>query len=181
MQTLQHLYIQNPFWIWLAVGAIFIALDIVFGTSKLIWAGVGATALAFINLADVHLGAPAEVGVFALAAIGGAIVSSAPWKSKPFASVSRTRPLAPVKQAKPIQPDADEETPVAGADRTGRLIGRIGRTTGEFANGVGRVWIDGSEWGAELDGEEILPPETPVRVMGVTGGVRLQVRGLMAN
>jgi membrane protein implicated in regulation of membrane protease activity len=181
MQTLQDLYIQNPFWIWLAVGAVFVALDIASGSGKLIWAGVSAAALAFINLADVRLGAPVEIGIFALVAVGGVIVSSAPWKSRPSASTSRSEDMKPVKKTKAVRQDAEVVAPAACADRTGRLIGRIGRTTGEFANGVGRVWIDGSEWGAELDGEEILPPDAPVRVMGVTGGVRLQVRGLMAN
>ena len=181
MHTLQELYIQNPFWIWLAVGAVFLALDIALGTGKLIWAGVGAAALAFINLADVRLGAPVEIGIFALIAVGGAVISFAPWKSRPTASISRTAELKPAKRAKAVRHTAEIVAPAACADRTGRLIGRIGRTTGEFANGVGRVWIDGSEWGAELSGDEILPPETPVRVMGVTGGVRLQVRGLMAN
>ena len=181
MQTLQDLYIQNPFWIWLAVGAVFLALDIATGSGKLIWAGVGAAALAFINLADVRLGAPVEIAIFAVVAIGGAVLSFAPWKARPAASTSRAAELRPVKKVKIARQDADVVAPAACADRTGRLIGRIGRTTGEFANGVGRVWIDGSEWGAELAGDEILPPETPVRVMGVTGGVRLQVRGLMAN
>ena len=181
MHTLQELYIQNPFWIWLAVGAVFVALDIASGAGKLIWAGVAAAALAFINLADVRLGAPVEIGIFAVVAIGGVVLSSAPWKSKPAASTSRADTMKTVKKTKIARQDAEVVAPVACADRTGRLIGRIGRTTGEFANGVGRVWIDGSEWGAELDSEDILPPETHVRVTGVTGGVRLQVRGLMAN
>ncbi len=43
------------------------------------------------------------------------------------------------------------------------------------------MWIDGAEWAAELDGDDELPPETPVRVMRVTGAVRLQVRSLTAN
>jgi membrane protein implicated in regulation of membrane protease activity len=181
MHALQDLYIQNPFWIWLAVGAVFVALDIASGSGKLIWGGVAAAAIAFINLADVRLGAPVEIGVFALVAVGGMILVSAPWRSKPATSASRSEVLKPVKKTKAVRQDAEVVAPVACADRTGRLIGRIGRTTGEFANGVGRVWIDGSEWGAELDGEDILPPETPVRVMGVTGGVRLQVRGIMVN
>jgi membrane protein implicated in regulation of membrane protease activity len=64
-------------------------------------------------------------------------------------------------------------------DRTSRLVGRIGRTTSEFSNGVGRVWIEGAEWAAELEtGEDGVPPEAPVRVTRVLGGVRLQVQGL---
>jgi len=87
-------------------------------------------------------------------------------------------------------PGMDEIAPVAPksgrremgtVDRTGRLVGRIGRTTSEFANGVGRVWIEGAEWAAELEGhEDDLPPEAPVRITRVIGGVRLQVRALTA-
>ena len=69
--------------------------------------------------------------------------------------------------------------PVAGRqEQTGRLVGRIARSSGEFANGVGRVWIDGAEWGAELDpaGGEALADGEPVRVVKVIGGIRLQVR-----
>ena len=56
MQTLHELYVQNPFWVWLAIGAVFVGLDISIGSGKLIWGGVAAAALAFINLAGVRLG-----------------------------------------------------------------------------------------------------------------------------
>jgi membrane protein implicated in regulation of membrane protease activity len=69
----------------------------------------------------------------------------------------------------------------ASRDRTARLIGRIGRTTSEFINGVGRVWIDGAEWSAEIDaGDYGLPADAPVRVLGVAGGIRLKVQALTA-
>jgi membrane protein implicated in regulation of membrane protease activity len=174
MQTLYDLYLQNPFWVWLAVGAVFVALDIATGTGKLIWPGVAAAALAFINLAQVRLGVPAELGVFVVVSLLGIVLTSGLHLRRPHASPDNA--LAPEKKALPTPEALDQ----ASQDRTGRLIGRIGRTTGEFVNGVGRVWIDGAEWGAEIDaGEDALPPDAPVRVMGVTGGVRLQVRGLM--
>jgi membrane protein implicated in regulation of membrane protease activity len=175
MQTLYDLYLQNPFWIWLAVGAVFVALDIATGSGKLIWPGVAAAALAFINLADVRLGTPVEIAVFLAVSAVGVVLTSGLHRRRPHASPDNT--LQTEKKAPPPTPEALE---AASQDRTGRLIGRIGRTTGEFVNGVGRVWIDGAEWGAEIDaGEDALPAEAPVRVMGVTGGVRLQVRGLM--
>jgi membrane protein implicated in regulation of membrane protease activity len=172
MQTLYDLYLQNPFWIWLAVGAVFVALDIASGTGKLIWPGVAAAALAFVNLADVRLGMVPELCVFAGVSVAGLLLTSGLGRRRPHAS-----PDEALKVDRKAPPDAQE---LASPDRTGRLIGRIGRTTGEFVNGVGRVWIDGTEWGAEIDvGDDVLPPDVPVRVMGVTGGVRLQVRGLM--
>ena len=71
MNTLQDLYLQNPFWIWLAVGAVFVALDIVSGSGKLISAGVAAIVLALVNLLGVRLGAPIEIGVFSITAVAG--------------------------------------------------------------------------------------------------------------
>jgi membrane protein implicated in regulation of membrane protease activity len=173
MQTLYDLYLQNPFWIWLAVGAIFVALDIVSGAGKLIWPAVAAAALAFINLADVRLGLSLEIGVFLAVSIVGLALAFGLNKRKPHAS--------PDEALTERRTPSAEELAVANADRTGRLIGRIGRTTGEFINGVGRVWIDGVEWGAEIEGADELPPDAPVRVMGVCGGVRLRVQGLMTG
>jgi membrane protein implicated in regulation of membrane protease activity len=186
MHTLHELYIQNPLWVWLAVGAVFIALDIALGTGKLVWGGVAAASLAFVNVAGVRLGWMAEFGIFAVVLIGGVLVSFAPWRAKSSAAthveqaqVQRAAKPARAEKAQKVARVQAPEPPAADEGRTGRLIGRIGRTTSEFANGVGRVWIDGAEWGAELDGEETLPSDSPVRVMGVTGGVRLHVRNVM--
>jgi len=170
MQTLQTLYVQNPVWVWLAVGAIFVGLEIALGSGKLIWGGVAAAALAAINLAGIRLGSMIELGVFAVAA---GILAVIPWR--PRASTGRPARAKPVGRPKALAMGAGDER------RTARLIGRIGRTTSEFANGVGRVWIDDAEWGAELDGEDSLPFDTPVRIMGVTGGVRLHVRNLTSR
>jgi membrane protein implicated in regulation of membrane protease activity len=183
MQTLQDFYLQNPFWVWLGVGGVFVGLDVAIGSGKLIWGGVAAAALAFVNLAGVRLGGQSELGIFAAVALGGVLAATLSWKPKPSAAtphdpVPAAKPAKVAKAVKTVK--VEDEPPVADDQRTGRLIGRIGRTSGEFANGVGRVWIDGSEWGAELDGAEFLPPDTPVRIMGVTGGVRLHVRNLMA-
>lgn len=182
MQTLQLLYLENPFWVWLAVGAVFVGLDIAIGSGKLIWGGVAAAALAFVNLAGVRLGGQVELSIFAIVAVGGVVVASAPWKGLAKSATPHDVPKTTRKVARAAKAAANEyEPPVADDGRTGRLIGRIGKTKGEFANGVGRVWIDGTEWGAELDGAEFLPSDTPVRIMGVTGGVRLHVRNLITG
>ncbi len=184
MHALQELYSQNPFWLWLAVGAIFVGLDIAIGSGKLIWGGVAAAALAFVNLAGVRLGSTVELVLFAVVLVGGVVVTSIPWRGRSTAHFQAdgepVHTAAKVTKPARTQHAAELDAPSADENRTGRLIGRIGRTTSEFANGVGRVWIDGAEWGAELDGEETLPADAPVRIMGVTGGVRLHVRNLMA-
>lgn len=179
MQTLYELYVQNPFWVWLAVGAVFVGLDVAIGSGKLIWGGVAAAAVAFMNLSGLRLGSKLELAVFAVVAVGGAVISFMPWKPRPSAATPHDNVRGPSAR----KPGRAEPTDVPTADerRTARLIGRIGRTTSDFANGVGRVWIDGAEWGADLDGEETIPSDTPVRVISVNGGVRLQVRNLMTS
>jgi len=195
MQTLIELYRQNPFWIWIAVGAIFVAFDILAGSGRLIWPAVAAAILAFINLADVRLGVEIELAIFLCVSAAGVGLSLRLNRSRPRASAEVIEP-GPRPGLRPdtasshavVQPAAAQvrEAPQAvdmasltNQERSVRLIGRIGRTTGEFINGVGRVWIDGSEWSAEVDaGDGELPAEAPVRVLGVTGGVRLRVQGL---
>jgi len=123
-----------------------------------------------LNLAGVHLGLSAELAAFGLMAVGGGAVTFVPRRA------AASAPSAPRLDV----PDVELE-PVTGAGGpSGRLIGRIARTTSEFANGVGRVWIDGSEWSAELDGQDTLGADAPVRVLGVSGGVRLRVRTVLA-
>ena len=174
MQTLAALYLQSPFWIWMGAGAIFVALELATGSGKLIWPALAAAALAVIDLTGARLGIDVELALFLVFSI--VAVALAFW-------VDRRR-ARPPSEAAPVQRPAAKpaESPSADPARTARLIGRIGRTTGAFANGVGRVWLDGTEWSAELEGgEEQLPSEAPVRVLGVSGGVRLRVEGLGAG
>jgi len=169
MTTLEALYLQEPFWIWLGAGALFVSLNLATGSSLLLWPSLAAAIIACVDLAGFHLGMPVEIGLFgALTAVAYGIV----YGLAPTAKVAAAGPAASAQPSK---------TPLGTTNQTARLIGRIGRTTGDFRNGVGRVGIDGAEWAAELDGDDELPPETPVRVMRVMGAARLQVRSLTSN
>ena len=82
----------------------------------------------------------------------------------------------PAAESAPPRRTEPKSIRVGTPEYSARLIGRIARTTGRFANGVGRVWIDGAEWAAELGGgEDDLAPDTPVRVMRVVGAIKLEV------
>ena len=135
MAILQALYQQDPFWIWLAVASLFVALSLATGSSLLMWPGVAAALVAVLEVAGVRLGLQAEAGVFAAlsAAMLGAIALRAP---RPVVAAAD-----PVRRTKP----GKVSTGTVEQGESGRLIGRIGRASSEFANGVGRVWIDGSE------------------------------------
>jgi membrane protein implicated in regulation of membrane protease activity len=169
MAALEALYLQDPFWIWLAISCLFVALNLATGAAVLMWPGIIAALVAVIELVGLKLGVVNEAGIFTmlcLAVIGGGYVMS-----------PRAMMMAGV-----AEDEARAKLPSRGSQgQTARLVGRIGRTTGEFVNGVGRVWIDGAEWGAEIaTGEDDLPEGAPVRVVKVIGGIRLQVHGLNA-
>jgi membrane protein implicated in regulation of membrane protease activity len=171
MATLEALYLQDPFWIWLAFGCLFVALNMATGSAALMWPGIAAALVAAIDLVGLRLGLGLEVGIFAafcLAVLAGAHVMN---------------PRTVVMAGVPNEDDRGGSGMASGRQgQTARLIGRIGRTTGEFVNGVGRVWIDGAEWGAEIEAGEVdLPEGAPVRVVRVIGGIRLQVHALSAG
>lgn len=171
MAALAALYLQDPFWLWLAAGCLFVALNLATGSGLLMWPAMAAAVVALLELVGVRLGITVEVGIFAVLSLGaGAVLVS---------RIPRTEVAAGHGHA-PARPPGRTTSGVQ--DQTARLIGRIGRSSGEFINGVGRVWIDGAEWGAELDGgDEVLPDGVPVRVTKVIGGIRLQVHALTSG
>jgi membrane protein implicated in regulation of membrane protease activity len=60
-------------------------------------------------------------------------------------------------------------------DNVARLIGHEGRVVTPFQAGVGRVFIDGKEWAAELEDGETLDAGARI-VVAAVGGARLKVR-----
>jgi membrane protein implicated in regulation of membrane protease activity len=61
-------------------------------------------------------------------------------------------------------------------DLTPRLVGRQGEAVAAFKAGVGRVFVDGKEWAAELDGGGDLAAKSKVEVTEILGGARLKVK-----
>lgn len=192
MAELFALYRQDPFWLWLALGCVFVALSLATGRGRLIWAALAAVAVALVEVAGLRVGLWVEIPLFLIlcAAIYGVLFLRA--RPGEAASVPPSGPnQAPLQFQTPAErraathsrPAVKPVTSNAERDaRSARLIGRIGRTTSEFVNGVGRVWIDNAEWGAELSRSEgILPAGSPVRILRVIGGIRLQVEGLQTG
>ncbi|HTI66986.1 MAG TPA: NfeD family protein [Caulobacteraceae bacterium] len=171
MAALEALYLQDPFWLWLALACLFVSLNLASGASLLMWPGMAAAVVALLELAGVRLGLPVEAGAFVVLSLGG------------LAGVIARRSRA--KGAVVADGPGDRPTGKAAGDRqeqTRVLVGRIGRSRGEFVNGVGRVWIEGAEWGADLDGGDgTLPDGASVRVTKVIGGIKLQVQALQTG
>jgi len=152
MQEVAVFYNLYPFWSWLAVGALLLALEVSTGSGYLLWPAASAGVVGLLTLA-LHLGFPLEAVIFAVLTIATTVVARIYWP--------------------PRKPAHGHDI----NDRGARLIGKIGETVGIFAAGQGRVFVDGCEWTAELaDDAAGPPPGARVRVIEVIGGGRLKVR-----
>ena len=145
MMSLADLYVAQPFWIWLAIGVLLLAVEAMFSTEWLLWPAVSAGVVAVMTAAGVRLGLPGEVAVFAILTVISTLLS---------------RRL--ISKANPDGPDIN--------DRDSRLVGQRARVVETFVSGRGRVFISGAEWPAEIVGE--VPVEgQDVVVMRVNGSL----------
>ena len=109
MLSLADLYVAQPFWIWLAVGVLLLAVEAMFSTEWLLWPAVSAGVVAVMTAAGVRLGLPGEVAVFAVLTVIATLLS---------------RRL--ISKANPAGPDIN--------DRDSRLIGQRARVVEAFAD-----------------------------------------------
>ncbi len=142
-------YALHPFWVWLAIAAVFLAVEVSTGTGWLLWPAASAFVIALIAQ-TLHPGIVIEGGLFAVLTIASTYLAR--------------RFLRPVLE--PNSPDLN--------DPTQRLIGQRGQVLSTFEQGRGRVFVDGKDWAAETD-EPIPAISQEVVVIGVDGAV-LKVR-----
>jgi len=145
------LFASHPFWVWLAVGAVFLAIEVVTGSGWLLWPAGSAAVVAVALLILPQLSAPAQIVVFGVCTIATTYVG------RRF-----------LTGAHPVGPDVN--------DPHSRLIGHRGEAAAPFVDGDGRVFVDGKEWSAELDGPGPIAAGAKVEVVAVVGGARLRVR-----
>jgi membrane protein implicated in regulation of membrane protease activity len=142
--NLLDLYAAHPFWVWLALGAILLAIEAGTGSGWLLWPAASAGVVALLALTGWKVGLPAELLVFALLTLVSTILA------RRF-----------LKTASDTEPDIN--------DQTQRLIGKTGRAVTAFENGQGRVLVANAEWAADLDGGATLKNGAPVVVTGIAG------------
>ncbi|WP_313444403.1 NfeD family protein [Brevundimonas sp.] len=145
MMSLADLYVAQPFWIWLAIGVLLLAVEAMCSTEWLLWPAVSAGVVAVMTAAGVRLGLPGEVAVFAVLTVIATLLS---------------RRL--ISKANPDGPDIN--------DRDSRLLGQRARVVETFVSGRGRVFISGAEWPAEIVGEAPVEGQDVV-VMRVNGSL----------
>jgi membrane protein implicated in regulation of membrane protease activity len=154
MQWLELIYLTHPFWIWLAVGAVFLVFEVPTASGYLLWPAASAGAVGVLTL-WLNISPPYQLVVFAVLTIITTILG---------------RRFMPRRQAHEEGPDI--------SNRASRLAGRFGKAVAPFSAGQGRVFVDGAEWQAELEaGVDAPEPGSRIEVVSVQGGSRLVVRG----
>jgi membrane protein implicated in regulation of membrane protease activity len=140
--------LANPFWVWLAIGAVVLAAEVHTATGWLLWPAACAGLVALITLVR-PLGLPIEALVFALTTVVSTVISR--------------------RFIKPAPKSSDINEPST------RVVGHHGLAVSAFVNGEGRVFVDGKEWAAEADPEAQPAVQQRIEVTAVNGA-RLRVR-----
>ena len=150
MEFITDLYASQPFWIWLAIGVILLAIEAAFSTEWLLWPAVAAGIVAVASALGLSVGPAVEIAVFAVLTIGLTLVSR--------------------RLIKRVNPD---DAPDINA-RDSRLIGQRAKVVEGFVDGRGRVFVSGAEWPAEIEGAGPAVGESVI-VEGLTGsGVKVR-------
>ena len=139
-----EIYAAQPFWFWLALGVLLLAVEAALSTEWLLWPAVSAGVVAAVTALGLRIGFGGELLLFAALTVAATLLSRK--------LIQRVNP--------DDQPDIN--------DRDIRLIGQRAQVVAPFVDGRGRVFVSGAEWHAEIEGE---PPlvGTSVIVEGSTG------------
>lgn len=135
---------------WLALAAVLLAIELGTGSGWLLWPA-GAAALSGLLSQFFPMPLYEQIAVFAVVTIVATFAGRG--------MVGRAR-------------QGGDNPNEAGV----RLIGKSGTATGPFEGGLGRVFVDGKEWSAELDGDGPLAEGVRVKVVALQTGARLKVR-----
>lgn len=143
---------SHPFWMWIAVGAVLLAVEVATNSGWLLWSSACAGLVALLTLAPFETSTGVQIAAFAGLTIVTTLVA---------------RRLMPPRKV-------DDGDGINDAKQ--RLIGQTGIAAGAFASGFGRVLVEGAEWDAISDAKTI-SDGARVTVEAV-GGARLKVRPL---
>lgn len=152
MHTAYVFAATHPMWSWMALGAFMLALEVGSASGWLLWPAASAAVVGLLTLV-LPIGEIGQMAIFAALTI----VTT-------FVGRRYLRPAAAMPG-----PDIN--------DKTARLIGREGHVAHAFEGGRGRVFVDGSEWGADIEPQDaVVAKGGRVQVVEVLGGGRLKVR-----
>jgi membrane protein implicated in regulation of membrane protease activity len=153
MLGLLDFYMAHPFWVWLAVAAIFLSIEVATGTGWLLWPVGSAVATGLLTLM-FRPGIGIEISIFAALTMALTLLA---WRFFPPGRVA----------------DGDDIN-----NQDARLVGHKGLVAKAFEKGHGRVLVGGAEWPAEADDQIALSPGAEVQVEALLDGGRLRVRSV---
>ena len=151
MISLAAIYLSHPLWVWVGIGAILLAVEVMTGSGWLLWPAACAAVVGLISLTGIDLGFAGSLAVFAVLTIITSLLA---------------RRFAPGFSRN----DGDDIN-----DRAGGLAGQVGVAASAFADGEGRVLVNGAEWAARLDGGGEAAVGARLQVVRVLDGARLLV------
>jgi len=150
MDPLIELHAAQPYWIWLALGVILLAVEAAFSTEWLLWPAVAAGVVAVVTALGLPLGLLGEMLLFAVLTVAATLLSRR--------LIQRVNP---------------SDSPDINA-RDSRLVGQRAQVVQAFVDGRGRVFVSGAEWVAEIEGAAPLAGESVI--VEATDGSKLKVR-----
>ena len=150
MGGLVEIFTDHALLAWMAIAAVLLTIELLTGSGWLLWPAGSAAVVGAIN-------AGPDQSVAAQAATFAALTAASTYVGRRWLSRSFHR-------------GHDPNDPLT------RLIGHQGEAASAFQGGRGRVFVDGKEWAAELDGDGPLAPGGRVVVVALVGGARLKVR-----
>ena len=150
MDALIDLHAAQPFWIWLALGVILLAVEAAFSTEWLLWPAVAAGVVAVVTALGLPLGLLGEFLLFAVLTVAATLLSRR--------LIQRVNP---------------SDSPDINA-RDSRLVGQRAQVVQSFLDGRGRVFVSGAEWVAEIEGAAPLAGESVI--VEAIDGPKLKVR-----
>ena len=152
MDMLTELHAAQPFWIWLALGVLLLAVEAALSTEWLLWPAVSAGVVAVVTALGLPLGFVGEVALFAVLTIVSTLAS---------------RRL--IRRVNPGDgPDINA--------RDVRLVGQRAQVVQAFVDGRGRVFVSGAEWAAEIEGASPVVGDSVI--VDHINGPTLWVRGV---
>lgn len=150
MDALIDLHAAQPYWIWLAIGVLLLAVEAAFSTEWLLWPAVAAGVVAVVAALGLPLGVLGEVALFAALTVVATLLSRR--------LIQRVNP---------------SDSPDINA-RDSRLVGQRAQVVQGFVDGRGRVFVSGAEWVAEIEGASPLAGESVI--VEAIDGPKLKVR-----
>ncbi len=135
---------------WLIVATAFLLLELTTMSGWLLWPAASAAAVAMIaRFWTMDL--PSQAMLFAMLTIVNTLLGR--------------RLMANRNRVGRDPNDADR-----------RVVGMAGKASSNFRDGVGRVLVDGKEWAAESEPEDVIVRGDKIYVTALIDGARLKVR-----